>query len=119
MKSKHCCQRFNGDSPKFFSFWESFQSIVVDNKDLTRVDKFIYLKALLEGTAAKALEGSPVDKQAFDEALDLLKSRFGDRQKIISANMEQLLKIKQLSSVSGQINIHIRRLEALRVTADQ
>ena len=119
--------RFNGESTKFFSFWESFESIVVENKDLTPVDKFNYLKASLEGTAAKALEGLPVRERTFDAAVNLLKSRFGNRQKIISVHMDQLLKIKacegenikQLRSVYDQINIHIRGLEALGVTADQ
>ena len=61
--------RCNGNSTKFFSFWESFESIVVDNNDLTPVDRFNYLKASLEGTAAKALEGLPVYERTFDAAV--------------------------------------------------
>ena len=67
---------------------------MVDNKDLTPVDRFNYLKASLEGTAAKALEGLPVYERTFEAAVDLLMSRFGNRQKIIRVLLDQLLKIK-------------------------
>ena len=49
--------KFNGEITKFKSFWDSFDSAVNKNADLSSVDKFNYLRALLEGQAARAIQG--------------------------------------------------------------
>ena len=49
--------KFNGDVTKFCSFWESFESSVDCNPNLSTIDKFNYLKALLEGSAARSVQG--------------------------------------------------------------
>ena len=119
--------KFNGEITKFFPFWESFESIIDRNESLTQVDKFNYLQSSLEGTAARALEGLPVRELTYDTAVNIIKERFGSKQKVISAHMDQLIKIKtcenenatQLRLVYDQINIQIRGLEAIGVTADK
>ena len=47
--------KFNGEITKFKSFWDSFDSAVNKNSDLSSVDKLNYLYALLEGQAARAI----------------------------------------------------------------
>lgn len=118
--------RFNGDITKFFTFWDSFESMVDMNEDLSSIDKFNYLQRALDGTAARALEGLPLRDRTYVSAVNLLKERFGNKQKIISAHMEGLLDLKscekedptQLRKIYDKINIQIRGLEALDVTSD-
>ena len=44
--------RFSGEITKFRAFWDSLESAVDKNPSLYAVDKFNYLNALLEGSAA-------------------------------------------------------------------
>ena len=98
-----------------------------DNNEISKVDKFSYLKSLLEGAAAKAIQGLTLSDANYDSAIDLLKERFGKSQAIITAHMEELLKVPNctsdrsysLRSVYDKIIIHVRGLESLEVTSDQ
>ena len=56
------------------------------------IDKFNYLKALLEGPASTIL-GLTLTEANYSAAFKLLKERFGKKQQIISAHMEELLKL--------------------------
>ena len=49
--------RFNGDPTKWLSFWDSFSSAIDENDDLSDVDKFQYLRSLLEGPVVSAIAG--------------------------------------------------------------
>lgn len=86
-------RRFKGDVTQFRTFWDTFESQVHSNPGLTKIDKFSYLVSLLEGTASRAIDGLPVTEENYDSLVDILKKRFGKPQKLISANMEELLKL--------------------------
>ena len=60
-----------------------------NNTEISKVDKFSYLKSLLEGAAA-ALQGLTLSDANYDSAIDLLKERFGKSQAIITAHMKEL-----------------------------
>ena len=47
----------------------------------------------MEGTAASTIQGLSLSEANYDSALELLKGRFGKPQQIISAHMDELLKI--------------------------
>ena len=49
--------RFKGDVKGWSVFWDSFKSAIHDNNDIPKVDKFNYLKSLLEDTAFKTVQG--------------------------------------------------------------
>ena len=62
--SVHCAKlpkltlrSFNGDITGWISFWDSYNSAIHQNPDLSDIDKFNYLKSLLEKSAADALAG--------------------------------------------------------------
>ena len=109
---------------KFRAFWDSFESAVDKNPSLSAVDKFNYLNALLEGSAARSILLSEVNYTA---AKEILKERFGKMQAIISAHMESLLQLPvctgdkplHLCLVYDKITVNVRGLEALGVRADQ
>ena len=82
--------KFNGEITKFKSFWNSFDSAVNKNADLSSVDKFNYLHALLEGQAARAIQGLTLSESSYQAAFEILNERFGKTQQIISAHMDEL-----------------------------
>ena len=49
--------RFSGDPTMWMPFWDSFSSAIDENNDLNDVDKFQYLRSLLEGSAVNAISG--------------------------------------------------------------
>ena len=48
---------FDGDITKWPSFWDSYESAIHSNTSLSDVDKFNYLRSLLERTAKDAISG--------------------------------------------------------------
>ena len=119
--------KFSGDVTRFRSFWDSFKSAVDNNEDLSPIDKFNYLQALVEGPAAKCIQGLSLSEANYTAALEILEERFGKPQQIISAHMDDMLKIipcnsdkvSHLRSVYDKIHINIRGLESLGVTPEQ
>ena len=119
--------KFNGDVTKFCSFWESFESSVDRNPNLSTIDKFNYLKALLEGSAARSVQGLALTEANYAAATDILKERFGRKQQIISGHMDDLLKIPSCSGdrtahlrlVYDKVHANVRGLEALGILANQ
>ena len=97
------------------------------NTDLTKIDKFNYLVSLLEGTASRAIAGLPITEENYDAAVDIINKRFGKPQQLISAHMDELLKIStcstdkphQLHYLYDKLNVNIRGLEALGVKSTQ
>lgn len=88
--------RFKGDVTQFRTFWDTFESQVHSKPGLTKINKFSYLVSLLEGTASRAIEGLPVTEENYDSVVDILKKRFGNPQKFISTQVEELLKTEHL-----------------------
>ena len=117
-------KKFHGDPILFTPFWDSFVSAVDMNHALSDVDKFNYLRSLLEGSAAGAIRGLPLTGGNYEAAKNVIRKRFGQPQVIINAHMEGLVKIasvtsdndlKRLRQLYDKVEAHIRALQALGV----
>ena len=97
------------------------------NEGVSNIDKFNYLNSVLEGAAARAIQGLTLTEANYEAAVKLLQERFGRPQQIISAHMDQLLKVSPCSNdrpaslryVYDQICVHSRGLASLGITSDQ
>lgn len=49
--------KFRGEVTTWMGFWYSYKSAVHDNVNLSKIDKFNYLRSLLEGAASQAIQG--------------------------------------------------------------
>lgn len=99
---------FKGNRIYWTAFWDSYESAVHLNRPLSDVDKFNYLRSLLEKSAYDAIAGLTLSSANYGEAIEILKKRFGNRQMIISRHMEILLN---LSVVVGEHDLRgVRRL---------
>lgn len=85
---------------KWTPFWDSFHSAIHLNDHLSEIDKFNYLRSLLEGTAYDAIAGLALTAANYDEAIEILTKRFGNKQLIISKHMESLLHVTPLTTIS-------------------
>jgi len=93
---------------------------VYENPDILMNDKLIYLIFLLDYPASKVVQGPTLTD---DAAVTLLQERFGDKQVIISAHMDELIKLpdstvdcpSSLRNLYDCVTIHVRGLTSLRV----
>ena len=75
--------RFSGNPLRWTAFWDSYESAVHKSDELSEVDKFNYLRSLLEGSAYEAVQGLTLSAVNYEEAISILKKRFGNRQLIV------------------------------------
>ena len=118
---------FSVDPVNFQPFFDSFKSAIDDNKKLSGVDKMNYLRSLLNGAAAAAIQGLPLTSENYEAAKVILNKRYGNKQTIINAHMEGLVKIpavtphdglKQLRQFFDRIENHIRSLQSLGIESE-
>ena len=98
------------------------------NASLTNVDKFNYLRSLLDGPALNSITGLPLTELNYKEAIEILTDRFGNKQIIISAHMEALLKLQPVNAMSNvkgiravldNLEIQVRGLQTLGIDSAQ
>lgn len=68
---------FSGDPLTWRSFCDSFDAAVHNNPMLDGVQKFNYLRAQLQGDAARVIAGLPLTTVNYNNAMALLAERFG------------------------------------------
>ena len=100
--------RFNGNPVKWTPFWDLFQSAIHLNPELSDVDKFSYLRSLLDSTAYDAIAGLTLSTTNYQQAVEVLCKRFGNKQVIISNHMDTPMNMDAVSS-----DHHIKDLRRL------
>ena len=98
---------FDGDITKWISFWDSFESAIHNNGGLSEVDKFNYLRSLVERTARDAISGLTLTAANYKEAIQILQRRFSSKQHIISRHMNVLLNLDPVTSTSAKALCHL------------
>ena len=97
------------------------------DSELSKIDKFNYLRSMVTYWALEAISGLTLTSANYDEAIEILKLRFGNKQLIINQHMEQLLSVEGVTSqrdVKGLrhlydvIESNVRSLRSLGVSAD-
>ena len=64
-----------------------------ENHGVPKIDKVSYLKSPLEGPVARAIQGLTLSDANYDSDIGILQERYGNPQAIITAHMEELLKV--------------------------
>ena len=108
--------KFRGELTQGQTFWDSFNSAIHVNQHLSLIDKFNHLHSLLEGQAARAIQGLTRTEANYNSAIEILQKRFGKPQNIISKHMDEMLKIpgcvndnaSQLRLVYHKISVNVR-----------
>lgn len=94
---------------------------------MSDVNKFNYLNALLEGPASETILGLKITTTNYNEAVAILRKRFGNKQQIITKHIDMLLNIdtvtsqhnlKGLRHLYNVVESQVRGLKSLGVSAD-
>ena len=116
---------FRGDPLTWQTFWDSFNAAIHAYPSLSEIQKFNYLKAQLQGDAARTIEGLPLTEMNYRHSISLLKERFGQPHKLVSAHMQALLEMPNptnnlvsLQTFYDSIETHTRGLLSLGKTKD-
>jgi hypothetical protein len=100
-------KKFSGNPTDWQSFYDSYKAAVHTNDRLSKVDKFNYLKSLVEGPAAAAIAGFSLTDENYETAFKLLEERFANPQVIISSHVDALLKLEPVSNIHEIVKIRI------------
>ena len=93
-------KNFNGDPILWPQFIDTFKNAIHENKNLTAIEKFTYLKSYLRGDAEKCVEGLNLTAENYERGLEILQERFGNKQLIIAKHMNILLALEKIHSSS-------------------
>ena len=97
---------FSGNLTQWTSFWDSFETAVHNNTQLSEIEKFNYLNSLLEHTAKEAISGFSLTAANYHQAISVLKKRFGGKQQVVDKHLEVLSgPVEALTDWSGQLGI--------------
>jgi len=117
---------FNGEKTRWSEFWDSLMCAVHNNKSLSNIVKFNYLKSKLVGEARMAVAGLALSNGNYQLAVDTLKKKFDNHQEIVNIHYTQLVnlepatnKVSSLRSLLDKVEIHIRSLEVRQQNVDQ
>ena len=109
------------------SFKETFEAAVHRRTDLTNIEKFTYLRSLLDKTALQAIEGFFLTAENYTAAWRLLNERFGNEQISISSYMNKILNIspvylpnvRSFRELYDNVESNVRALENFGVSYEQ
>ena len=111
---------FFGDPLTWQTFWDSFYAAIHANTNLSGIQKFNYLKAQLQGDAARASDGLPLSDLNYMHSIALLQDRFGQLYKLVNAHMKALLNLASTTNSLASLRMfydsvesHIRGLSSL------
>ena len=117
-------KKFSGKVSEWQEFWDAFESAIDNDEDLPAVDKFKYLRSLLEEPARNVIAGIPLTENDYKTAVDILKSRFAKPGVIQRAHINEMINlpavfneknVTRLRTLQDQIEIDYRGLEAIGV----
>ena len=115
--------KFSGDFTQWKAFWDIFNTSVHKRTDLDQIEKFTYLKGLLEGDALRLVEGFSLEAHYYDEAVGLLQSTYGRDTEIKMCFVKKLLELdspevsaESLQQFRSNFECQIRSLNTLGLT---
>ena len=96
---------FDGNILNWQPFWDRFQSSIDSNSNISSVDKFAYLQSLSSPSTSEFISGLTTTAESYNEAVELLKQRYGNTQVLINAHIQQFVSspvIKSVNNVKGR-----------------
>ena len=117
-------KKFNGKADQWQEFWDSFESSVHGNEELSKVDKFSYLKYLVQEPARAVISGFKLTEENYESAVRLLHERYAKPVAIKRAHIHELentspvyneRNIARLRAFYDHIETHVRGMEAMGI----
>ncbi|XP_076299583.1 uncharacterized protein LOC143218334 [Lasioglossum baleicum] len=112
---------FDGNLINWFSFYDTFKSLVHENVDLPNVQKFHYLKNSLRGEISSIVASLSASSENYLVAWDMLQKRCDRPRQLIQAHLKQLFDLPEiirdtpanLRKLAEQAQVHVNALKGL------
>ena len=116
---------FSGNMLEWQPFWDGFNAAVNSNPTISDVQKLNYLRSQLRGEASQLIAGFSLTSANYSHSVALLKDRYGQQQKLITAHMQALLELPNPSNTLSSLQLfhdtierHMRSLATLGKSID-
>lgn len=114
--------KFNGSYEQWLEFRDMFESLIHNNRDIGEIQKFHYLRAALEGSAAQVIHSIEFSATNYNIAWELLCQRYDNKSLLIHNHIKALFNLPNLnmesaSDIRNLIDMftkHLRSLEVLK-----
>lgn len=93
--------KFSGDQSLWDSFFEIFNAVVMNNKDLADVQKLIYLKLYLVGEPLKLIESLALIGSNLEVAVKILKERYDNKLAVIYSHIKGITDIPSMTKFTS------------------
>ncbi|KAL0831492.1 hypothetical protein ABMA28_002289 [Loxostege sticticalis] len=113
--------KFSGSYDNWLEFHDTFTSLIHSNDEIDDINKFHYLRASLEGSAAVVIHSIAFSASNFAVAWKLLCERYDNKRLLIQNHVSALFHLDAITKESSavlkrfidQINKNLRALESL------
>jgi len=93
--------KFGGQITDFKHFYDTFNSLIINNQALDDVQKFHYLLSSVTNEAHQLIQNLPVTQQNFHVAWNLLCDRYNNECLIAAAHVKSLLLLPVINKESA------------------
>ena len=105
--------KFSGDSTDWPNFWSFFDNLVHSNPHLSTVVKFTHLRESLTDQAAESIRGFVHPSEDYEEAVSLLRERYGDQTIVKKQLMRKLFKLSVPSTTKDSLLSFVNEVDTL------
>ena len=89
---------FNGKPIEFQSFFYSIRVAINEKDSLKNVMKFNYLRTFRRWPALASISGLSLTSASYNQAVEILEKRYGNKQLFIISHNDQLLSVAPITS---------------------
>lgn len=112
---------FYGDNDSWISFKELFQSSILNNSNLSQIEKLQYLQTCVKGPAFKLIRGFPLKDENLKNCWEILCNRFENKRqlainqlnKVFSLKLNKIDDSKSMLLLIDTVNESVRNLTTL------
>ncbi|XP_063366895.1 uncharacterized protein LOC134655371 [Cydia amplana] len=99
--------KFQGSYENWLGFRDTFTSLIHSNDDIDNINKFHYLRASLEGSAALVINSIQFSGSNYEVAWTLLCERYDNKRVLLQNHVSALFNIEPITKESS---VHLKRL---------
>lgn len=112
---------FNGNLRDWIAFRDTFRNLIIDNSQLSDIDKFTYLRTSLTADAFQEIGSIELTSANFPIAWKSLESRYENKKLLVKSHLDALFAInpmrrenfESLNQVVSEFDKHLQMLDKL------
>ena len=93
--------QFSGNSLEWPQWFGLFQALVDSQVSLSKTEKMVHLQTSVTGVAQKSIAGFMYNPDLYDQALAVLKERFGREKDVVRAHLNAMFNAPRPSAFSA------------------